>query len=61
MLPLKPNCGCCEKDLPPDVIDACMCTFECTFCAEHSESSFDALCRNRGGNLVMCPTRPESS
>ena len=34
MLKLRPNCECCDKDLPPDAADARICTFECTFCAD---------------------------
>ncbi|TIW26118.1 MAG: DUF1272 domain-containing protein, partial [Mesorhizobium sp.] len=33
MLELRPNCECCDKDLPPEATDALICTFECTFCA----------------------------
>ncbi len=33
MLALRPSCECCNKDLPPESIDARICTFECTFCA----------------------------
>ena len=37
MLELRPNCECCDKDLPPDATDAMICTFECTFCADCAE------------------------
>jgi uncharacterized protein len=47
MLDLRPNCECCDKDLPNGAPDALICTFECTFCAD---------C---GGDLVKRPTRPE--
>ncbi|TIQ26484.1 MAG: DUF1272 domain-containing protein, partial [Mesorhizobium sp.] len=30
MLELRPNCECCDKDLPPEAADALICTFECT-------------------------------
>ncbi|NGX97155.1 MAG: DUF1272 domain-containing protein, partial [Candidatus Afipia apatlaquensis] len=33
MMKLKPKCGCCDKDLPPESREAVICTFECTFCA----------------------------
>jgi hypothetical protein len=33
MLELRPGCECCDKDLPPDALDARICSFECTFCA----------------------------
>ncbi|MGO8462664.1 DUF1272 domain-containing protein, partial [Rhizobium ruizarguesonis] len=28
MLELRPNCECCDKDLPPDSIEARICTYE---------------------------------
>ena len=34
MLELRPNCECCDRDLPPQSPDARICTFECTFCAD---------------------------
>ena len=30
MLALRPNCECCDKDLPPAAADAMICTFELT-------------------------------
>nr|MBF0664608.1 DUF1272 domain-containing protein [Brevundimonas sp.] len=33
MLELRPNCECCDRDLPFDSVEARICTFECTFCA----------------------------
>ena len=32
MLELRPNCECCDRDLPPESAEALICTFECTFC-----------------------------
>lgn len=58
MLALKPNCECCDKDLPPEATDARMCTFECTFCADCAEEAFNGTCPNCGGNLVARPIRP---
>ena len=34
MLQLRPNCECCDRDLPPQSRDALICTFECTFCSD---------------------------
>ena len=34
MLELRPNCECCDKDLPADATDALICSFECTFCVD---------------------------
>jgi hypothetical protein len=59
MLLLKPNCECCDIDLPPDAPNARMCTFECTFCADCAEQRFGNVCPNCGGNLVVRPIRPE--
>ena len=58
MLNLKPNCECCDKDLPPEALDARMCTFECTFCADCTDNHFDHICPNCGGELVRRPVRP---
>lgn len=58
MLALKPNCECCDKDLPPSANDARICTFECTFCADCVENLFDNTCPNCGGNFVARPIRP---
>ena len=33
MLQMRPNCECCDTDLPPDAAGAMICSFECTFCA----------------------------
>ena len=30
MLELRPNCECCDRDLPPDSREALICSFECT-------------------------------
>lgn len=58
MLLLKPNCECCGKTLPPENTDARICSFECTFCAQCSETFFDCLCPNCGGELLRRPVRP---
>ena len=58
MLTLKPNCECCDRDLPPDSLDARICTFECTFCADCASREFGGLCPNCGGELLRRPIRP---
>jgi hypothetical protein len=58
MLELRPNCECCDRDLPPDAINALICTFECTFCADCAAREFGGLCPNCGGELVRRPVRP---
>jgi hypothetical protein len=58
MLELRPNCECCDKDLPNGAPDARICTFECTFCADCAKTRLDGRCPNCGGDLVRRPTRP---
>lgn len=59
MLELRPNCECCDKDLPPSSSEARICSFECTFCAACAERVLSGLCPNCGGELVARPRRPE--
>jgi hypothetical protein len=58
MLELKPNCECCNRDLPPDARDAMMCSFECTFCSACAAGVLQGRCPNCGGELVRRPIRP---
>jgi len=58
MLQLRPNCECCNVDLPPNSGAAMMCTFECTFCRECAEMKLHGVCPNCGGELVKRPIRP---
>ncbi len=58
MLQLRPNCECCDVDLPPDSTSALICTFECTFCANCAEQRLNGVCPNCGGELVRRPRRP---
>jgi hypothetical protein len=58
MLDLRPNCECCNRDLPPDSVAARICTFECTFCADCADHVLNGRCPNCGGNLVARPIRP---
>ncbi|QCO67419.1 DUF1272 domain-containing protein [Luteimonas yindakuii] len=57
MLQLRPNCECCNKDLPPDT-EAMICTFECTFCPECAAGVLANACPNCGGNFSQRPVRP---
>lgn len=58
MLELRPNCECCDKDLPPDAPDAMICTFECTFCKDCATGVLAGVCLNCGGNFSPRPIRP---
>jgi uncharacterized protein len=60
MLQLRPSCECCNQELPPDSIEARICSFECTFCASCAESVLGNLCPNCSGELVIRPRRPAS-
>lgn len=57
MLQLRPNCECCNADLPPDSIEARICSFECTFCASCVDSVLRGKCPNCGGDFMARPTR----
>lgn len=58
MLLLKPNCECCDKDLPPWAADAMICTFECTFCSDCVDTRLNGVCPNCGGGFTSRPIRP---
>ena len=58
MLELRPNCECCDRDLPPDSRDALICSFECTWCRDFAQTKLGMRCPNCGGELVARPVRP---
>ena len=58
MLELRPNCECCNVDLPPESTEARICTYECTFCASCVDTKLDNTCPNCGGNFTERPIRP---
>ena len=60
MLQLRPNCECCDKDLPPDAADARICSYECTFCADCVENVLHNVCPNCGGGFTPRPIRPRT-
>ncbi len=57
MLEMRPNCECCNCDLPPDTTEARICSFECTFCASCATNWLGGLCPNCGGELLPRPRR----
>lgn len=61
MLALRPNCECCDRDLPPESADARICTFECTFCASCADGVLKGRCPNCGGNFERRPVRPAAA
>jgi uncharacterized protein len=58
MLELRPVCEHCNKLLPPDAVDARICSYECTFCATCAEDLLLNVCPNCGGGFVPRPIRP---
>jgi hypothetical protein len=58
MLELRPNCECCDKDLPPHAADAMICSYECTFCRDCVDNRLGGVCPNCRGNLAPRPIRP---
>ena len=58
MLELRPNCECCDRDLPPASREAMICTYECTFCADCAANRLSGICPNCGGELLRRPVRP---
>ena len=57
-LELRPNCEYCDKDLPPASIEARICSYECTFCADCVDRILYNVCPNCGGGFVPRPIRP---
>ena len=60
MLIIRPNCECCNRDLPNESEAARICTFECTFC-DGCAMALGNVCPNCGGELLRRPRRPAES
>ena len=58
MLELHPQCEHCARALPPDALDAMICSFECTFCAACAHEVLHNVCPNCGGGFTQRPVRP---
>lgn len=57
MLQLRPTCENCNKALPPDSVEARICSYECTFCASCVDT-LENVCPNCGGGFTPRPVRP---
>ncbi|WP_342118587.1 DUF1272 domain-containing protein [Pseudoduganella sp. OTU4001] len=57
MLELRPSCEHCNKALPPESLEARICTYECTFCADCVDM-LSNTCPNCGGGFMPRPVRP---
>ncbi len=60
MLQMRPNCECCDRDLPASSPDARICSFECTFCRQCADDKLHGKCPNCAGPLRARPARAES-
>lgn len=61
MLEIRPNCELCDKDLPADSLDARICSYECTFCADCATGVLHNVCPTCGGGFAPRPIRPRRS
>jgi hypothetical protein len=61
MLELRPSCENCNKALPPDSLEARICSYECTFCATCVDTILKNVCPNCGGGFVPRPIRPSKN
>jgi hypothetical protein len=61
MLELRPTCEHCNTALPPDSLEARICSYECTFCARCVEVVLHNVCPNCGGGFVSRPIRPATN
>lgn len=59
MLELRPSCEHCNKMLPPESIEAVICSFECTFCKNCAMELLANVCPNCGGGFCARPVRPQ--
>jgi hypothetical protein len=57
-LALRPTCEHCNRALPPDSLEARICSFECTFCASCVDGVIGNVCPNCGGGFAPRPIRP---
>ena len=58
MLEIRPTCENRGAQLPPNSLEAMICSFECTFCRTCVEQLLDNVCPNCGGGFSARPIRP---
>jgi hypothetical protein len=61
MLQLRPTCEHCNTPLPPDSLEARICSYECTFCASCVDNVLGNVCPNCGGGFEKRPIRPDTN
>ncbi len=57
MLEMRPNCECCDRDLPAAEPGAWVCSFECSYCSGCAQGPLAGICPNCKGALTPRPTR----
>ena len=60
VLEIRPNCELCDKDLPPQSLDAHICSYECTYCTD-CVKKLQNVCPTCGGGFAPRPIRPRRS
>ena len=60
-LQIRPTCENCNRSLPPDSLEAMICSFECTFCRTCVEQVLGNVCPNCGGGFCARPIRPKTN
>lgn len=60
MLEIRQHCENCDRALPNDSLEAMICRYECTFCAECVENILQNVCPNCGGGFEKRPSRPKN-
>jgi uncharacterized protein len=61
ILELRPTCENCNKPLPPDSLEARICSYECTFCVTCVNTVLKNVCPNCGGGFAPRPIRPSKN
>ena len=60
-LELRPNCEYCDRDLAPASLEARICSYECTFCADCVERRLSNVCPNCGGGFIPRRSGPRAN
>lgn len=61
MLELRLSCENCNKELPPNSMEAMICSYECTFCKSCVDTILNNVCPNCGGGFCIRPIRPSTN
>lgn len=61
MLALRPTCEHCNTVLPANALNARICSYECTFCADCVDTVLGDVCPNCGGGFMPRPVRPSQN